>query len=213
MNFKTIIEQNDETLAFLRTRDYSKAAVASSTALKCLRSLQEQCAGASKGCCNELYSSTCSDGLDQCMLLSKVEDESSFEANDEFIYKHGISLHSEVIGAEIITSVLLFNTALAHHMLAIEQQQHQALLKAKRLYELAYSAYEMDHNILFQFAVINNIVVIDRKLGNEVMPNECLAHLISLFMVFVDQGCNMHLRHVQGFLVNLPWSIDTAVAA
>ncbi|CAJ1966041.1 unnamed protein product [Cylindrotheca closterium] len=207
-----IIGQNSKAIAFLRNQDFSKAIEVLSAALKCLRSLQ--CAAESKEdrCDERRYAH--SDCLDQCMLLSKVEDESSFEASRVvFIYGHGISLQSEVSDADTVTAILLFNTALAHQMLAIEKQQYQVLQKARRLYGLAYNSYDMDHNILFRFAVINNMIVIDQKLGNTAKQNECLEHLMSLFMVFVDQGCDMHLRHVQGFLVNLPWTINTALAA
>ncbi|CAJ1966037.1 unnamed protein product [Cylindrotheca closterium] len=208
-----MIGKNNEAIAFLRNQEFSQAIEALSAALKCLRSLQ--CvAPHSMDCCDERYAH-CSDYLDQCMLLSKVDESNTEANNEEFIYRHGIMLHSEVADADIITTILLFNTAIAYHMLAIEQRRHQVLQKARRLYELAYNACgDLDDNILFQFVVINNIFIIDRKLGNKkAMPNDCLAHLLSLFMILVDQGHEVHLRHVQGFLVNLPSTADAAVAA
>ncbi|CAJ1966026.1 unnamed protein product [Cylindrotheca closterium] len=87
------------------------------------------------------------------------------------------------------------------------------LLKAKRLYELAYSVHDMDHDPLFQFAVINNIAMIEQMLGNTAVSDDCMDYLVSLFMLLLDQGFHTHFHHVRGFVANLPSNSNFAVAA
>jgi hypothetical protein len=149
------------------------------------------------------------------MLLSKLDACDTETSPAGFIYRYGIMLQPTMTDTAVITAALIFNSALAHHLLALQLHQYESLHKARRLYVLASNAHDMEHNILFQFAVINNVLMIDRQVaGHDANVSiDCLEHLISLFMIMVDQGCDMHLRHVDGFLMNLPSNAQTAAAA
>mmetsp|Transcript_16210 Transcript_16210/g.39628 ORF Transcript_16210/g.39628 Transcript_16210/m.39628 type:complete len:125 (-) Transcript_16210:525-899(-) len=106
---KTIIEQNNETLAFLRNQDFSKAIESSSAALKCHRSLQCLAADSEDGCDEYAY-----DCLDQCMLLAEL-DVPKTEANEGFIYKHGIMLPSNAVtGSDATTAILICRKVSVH---------------------------------------------------------------------------------------------------
>lgn len=199
---KYIIHQNNQTLAFLRAQDFASAVKSASLALKCHRLKCPK---------DDSTHPVFDDCLDQCMLLSNPS-ASDTETSPVFIYMHGIMLDPSVIDTTAMTAILIFNCALSQHLLAVQQRQYHLLHKARRLYQLAYNAYDMDKNILFQFAVINNSLSIDRHIGHD--ARERMEHLISLFMIFVDQGCDMHLRHIpKGFLNNLSSDGATAVAA
>lgn len=213
----TVAERNDETLRFLKAQDFQNAMVTSSSTLAAHRAFQ---AITSDALPNDGQVGDC---LDECMLLSAIEEETIGIADDEtFVYKHGITLPPTSLKDDhATTAILIFNTALAHHLAAESSSHtftsHRFLFKARRLYELAYNAGgdSLDENLLFQFAVINNIMAIDRRLainGTEA-TQACFEHLFSILMILVDQGCDTRLRHLRGFLVNFPSSIKTAAAA
>lgn len=233
---ETIIEFNNEFLVSLRKGDYSNAIQIATVALHGHRSHLKHSDVADTSICGkqdglpsrgvETEITDC-DYLDRCMLLSEIT-ESNEEAPGTFhnhqgcfIYKHGISLQKAVTDhADVVSAILIFNSALAYHMYAMHHRRPEKLHKARRLYELAYDGASdiLDNNLLFQFAVINNLAMIDQQLGNTARNSEnCLSYLLSIYMIFVDQGCDMHLQHVSSFLVNLPSSTiaaaSTAVAA
>lgn len=207
-----LIEQNNRTLAFLKAQDFTSAVESSAFAVKYHKALYSSASQ------NPLCYSSGDDCLDQCMLLSEMKSSNSYEASTHqtsFIYDLGIFVPKSVTDPSIVTSILIFNMALAHH-LAAEATGHcvlQAWQKARLLYKLAYDSCETDCNVLFQFVLINNIAMIDRKIGNTKMSSECMEYLLSLWMLLVDHGCTLRLQHVHGFLVNIPFPSETAAAA
>ncbi|CAJ1950966.1 unnamed protein product [Cylindrotheca closterium] len=211
-NFKTLIEQNNATVTFLQRNDFSRALESSILALSCNRTLLAQ-----GGTAND-QSSGC---LDECMLVLYTAEHQSAAAtsNHTFIYDQAIIIRTteEGIDSTILTAILVFNAALAHHVLGEQNDCHRSrmrlLMRAKQLYELAYESCDLEHNLLFQFALINNIAVIEREIGNVSTANQCFEYLMSLLIFFVDQGCDMRLRHVEGFVANIPLTMKNAPAA
>lgn len=208
----TVAKQNNQAVALLRGRDFHNALDTLSRALVTHRALQDT-SDLQAGC----------QRIDECMLLSGIEDEAmDISAQATFVYKHGIMLLYPPSLAEpaTVTTVLIFNSALVHH-LAAETSSYKTsrclLLKARRLYELAYKSADrsMDDNLLFQFSVLNNIMVIDRSLGISgiAVSRDFFEHLLSILMVLVDRGCTRKLRHIKGFLVHIPSPVETAAAA
>ena len=213
MTFDFLIEQNNRTLASLKAQDFVGAVESALFALKYLREAEVNNTSAedSAGSC---YKTGDKDWLDQSMLLSEIKEGTHHTAARVFVYEHGIFLHPSMSDSSIVAPILIFNTALAHHLaFQAGRASIKALHKAKKLYELAYRTQDIDNNILFQFVVINNIAMIDRQLGYFATANDCLDYLMSVLMVMVDRGCTMRLRHVQGFLKNIPSTLETAAAA
>jgi hypothetical protein len=60
---------------------------------------------------------------------------------------------------------MIFNSALAHQLSA-ETSASPAMMKAKLLYRLICNPEDMAQSSLFQYAVINNLGVIEQKMGN-----------------------------------------------
>ena len=108
--------------------------------------------------------------------------------------------------------VLLFNLALAHHLYAMEQAANpgqegteartltptsqcprRLLMKAIRLYEMAYLAQESEDAIhmtaLENMAIVNNLGQIHTILDNQKASEHCFQHLWKL-MTFVSQSGN-----------------------
>ena len=136
-----------------------------------------------------------------------------------FIYEHGIAIPSTAVPFEVIYSILIFNSALSHQLLAQEQQDHATrqryLLKAKTLYELACKASRdvVDNNVLFHFAVMNNTAAIEQQTGNRSLSERYFEHLMSIFMLLVDGDCTSRLHLLRGFLRNVPVQVKAASAA
>jgi hypothetical protein len=92
-----------------------------------------------------------------------------------------------------LTSVILFNLALAHHRLAMEvprrlQQEPQffILQKAARLYELAYSTLQENvavGDLLFPMVILNNLAVTHHGLGDSEAAESCFQQLLSLLLL------------------------------
>ena len=205
MTFDFLIEQNKRTLAFLKTLHFTNAIESSSYALQYQKALDEAASSPQ----SSLGYNNGNDSVDQCMLLSEINDCAPHDADPSiFVYDHGIVIPPlSVTDPSVVTPILIFNTALAYHM-AVEAGHitaHEASWqKARRLYELAYhSNDDMDSNVLFQCVLINNVAMIDRKMGNMATSTACLEYLLSVLMIVVDRGCNLHLQHVQGCLVNI----------
>ncbi|CAJ1934725.1 unnamed protein product [Cylindrotheca closterium] len=134
-------------------------------------------------------------------------------AAGDFVYQHGITFTSAMVeDPSTITSILIFNSALSHQLLASAMYYkepaslYQRLLeKAKMLYKLAYSEQRGDYNYIFKLTVLNNIGVICRLLDEEEQAQECFDHLVSLLMQGVVQSgvCDHTTTHFEQFWANL----------
>lgn len=206
-----LIEQNNATVAFLQSKDFPRAIESSILALQYNQIFERE---TTDHVSRRLTGSL----LDQCMLLSTAasdEDEYDTGRDDAFIYDYAITIPPtiEEMNSEALIPVLIFNAALAHHGMAEHDSCHRPnmLQRAKQLYELAYHSCDLEENQLFQFAVINNIAVIDRDMSNLSAANECFEYLLSL--LFMDGGYVIRLRLVKGFVANIPLRIKNAPAA
>ncbi|CAJ1970347.1 unnamed protein product [Cylindrotheca closterium] len=133
--------------------------------------------------------------MDQCMLLTElmVNNKSSrFCPDHTFIYDQGIRLPSSATDSDMILAAVLFNAALAYHRYASGHKYPPPFLlhKAKRLYELAANVAEGKGDVLFPFAVINNLALIEHKLGNTTQSIEYfefLAHVKNTVLLNDEQ--------------------------
>lgn len=120
----------------------------------------------------------------------------------DFIYSSPISVPDSAflvpgLRTEVaISSIVIFNLALSHHLLAIQTKllnpkQHTTALLAKsmKLYELAIQLQQQDAAIssancskLFILSLLNNLGNIYRLLGNEVASQYCFQQLLSLLL-------------------------------
>ena len=154
--------------------------------------------------------------MDKCMLLSGSDNECAAARSGTFIYHHAVIIPPPLeVDSTILTAILIFNAALAHHELAEHSLCYRTRLleRAKQLYELAYDSCDLEQNLLFQFAFINNIAVIEREIGIFSNANEYFDYLMSLIILFVDRGCDLRLRHFKGCVANIPLPMRNAPAA
>ena len=120
----------------------------------------------------------------------------------------------------LATPAIIFNAALAYHLLAIHEKNQDSLAylhKAKKLYGLAYDAQDVKRpSILFQFAVINNIAMIDYAIDNLAPSRKIFEHMLSVMIAVRDERRALpYISHLQIFLGNMhpPSANETAAAA
>ena len=215
---QTMIHQNNATVAFLRERNVASAVVSSTSAMNLIQQYHR-----TKPSARDIPTFTSSDCLDRCMLLwDAVSSGQQMNGEDDdddapFVYDLGIMIPLlEDEGADsatmeyFIASIAIFNSALAHQLLAQEHEQdkdlsQRYLFKAKQLYELALRGCSdvLQDNVLFQFVVLNNIAVIELQTGNAALSSQYFEVLTSMLMVLVDRGCTTRLNHLRGFARNL----------
>lgn len=156
----------------------------------------------SDGDCSQLNPSM-SILLDQCMVLGQanMSEDEDVEQASPFIYNIPIRMPSRVElekdRNKKISSVLLFNLALAHQLsadTAKSSERYSAILsKALVLYELAFRIQEsggyFSGNILFTLAILNNIGLIHNHLSGPILARSCFSKLLSVLMFLTDSKC------------------------
>mmetsp|Transcript_3686 Transcript_3686/g.8484 ORF Transcript_3686/g.8484 Transcript_3686/m.8484 type:complete len:200 (-) Transcript_3686:438-1037(-) len=186
-SISAIIEKNNQTIAFFNANDYLNAIESSTLALTSLREASEN--NGEESNIDESHAEFSGiNRLDECVLLSAVSEHRraihDTNNSDYFIYDHGISIPTSVkVDTDILSAIAIFNSALAHHLAAESLDtptSTEALQKAQRLYHLAYHVDTSSRSLLFQFAVINNLGVVERKLGNTSVSNQCFDYLAYL---------------------------------
>ncbi|CAJ1939309.1 unnamed protein product [Cylindrotheca closterium] len=210
MSFQSIIDLNTRTVELIQQQNYAGAIEASSKALRLQKSNLPELD-------NHLLSTTDNGAhpgfLDRCMLLTETDDNAATAA-DTFIYGTAICLPPTVTDNSLVSAILIFNSALAYQLYADTQASPvELLLRAKRLYGLAAQLRGVDRNILFQFAVINNSAVIERKIGDKNTATSYFEYLMEIFLVLIDRGCSKQLSQIRGFLNNVPKHNDNSAAA
>jgi tetratricopeptide (TPR) repeat protein len=162
--------------------------------------------------------------LDYCMTLGtsqpapRLLSQETFchnacqqqQPENVYIYERPIlvskqSMEGEHCPGVILSLIIIFNLALAHHLSAMQNNTDRKLLqKALHLYELAYQLQrEEDHNgsLRFTMIVANNLGQIHRAVKNESKHQQCLEHLLSTMMYLVDSRVRLCMEF-DGFLRN-----------
>ena len=209
MSFSEAILENNKGVACLNSNDFWNAIDCFSISLKLQKA--HDVANTNHNLDNQ---DECL--VDQCMLLRDTNEDDEESPAHTFVYDQGIMLLPSVQDPAVVASIAIFNLALAYHLMATRNHDgvcSELLQKACRLYQVAHKVQNMTDNALFQFAILNNIAVIYREIGNESVANNCIDYLMPVFMMFVDRGRFEELRHVRGFLVNVPCTLVTAAAA
>lgn len=211
MSTPTLFYQNQQTLASLQANEFHAAVQSASSALSDLKR--------DFGYFNSVADVEITGGaVDRCMSMDKGCYSISETATGPFTYDQGIALptNSAMDNGALVTTILVFNAALANHLLAIhknDDQSHHYLQKARRLYQLAHESQDIDRNLFFHFAVINNLAMIDREMGNMESAHKRFEYLVSVVMILITQEQSDLVSDLGVFFVNMPFSIKTAAAA
>jgi hypothetical protein len=224
----TIINMNNEGVAHIMSGNYKTAITTLSYALK-------------KSCKHVASRDGQADSrtsLDEYMTLrssnNSNEDENE-DGDEQVIYRRAIvvpetqrdSLSSKTgqntAAATTMSTIIIFNEAIAHHLMALEvmiRQENRAfeiLRKAAKLYEigltLAREGEMCSSGSLFVLASINNMALVYRAMRVNDVADLCLEQLLATLMIVIDCGDSVTF---DGFFANtscLIFSASPAAAA
>jgi tetratricopeptide (TPR) repeat protein len=159
--------------------------------------------------------------LDYCMDHQSrflINDETSMElrsSSSSFVYRRAmcipLSMMKCCFDSRVLLSVLImFNLALCYHLSAMESKSLAGLLKATRLYELAYKLQldeKLDSNTLFTLTIVNNLGHLHALIGHTETSEKYFQHLLSVLMFIIVIDCNNNeevaqLPVLEGFFYN-----------
>jgi hypothetical protein len=202
---------NNYGAKYMEKRQYDKAISAFCKALKAAakHSVPDHIDDHGTECCSE------NAGLEWCLKHQKRQDislsyssEDPFENNncdsDLFVHTQPIFIAehtTKVMSHSCITSIVMFNLALAHHIKAItastsrggvqQSRSQQDLCKARKVYGLCHIMLRdepmMDTGVLFMIMlIVNNVGQINILLKANEEARRCYKQLLSLQMLLLD---------------------------
>jgi hypothetical protein len=158
------IEQNNHAIAMIENGNYDDAIIALSSALKAYKLILDE----SDDMMDQQEQIKTS--LDQCMAQSRPTCE-DLDENGQFMYKQAIripvNVESHYRAGVMVSSMIIFNLALAHQLAAtVSDNREAALRKSAKLYELSFNMQRdefFDSNTMFTLAVVNNLGLMVRQ--------------------------------------------------
>jgi hypothetical protein len=164
------IEQNNHAIAMIENGNYHDAIVALSSALKAYKLILDE----SDDMMDQQEQIKTS--LDQCMAQSRPTSDSGdychkdLDEDGQFMYKQAIripvNVESHYRAAVMVSSMIIFNLALAHQLSATASDNRETLRKAAKLYELSFNMQRdefLDSNTMFTLAIVNNLGLMVRQ--------------------------------------------------
>ena len=163
--------------------------------------------------------------------IYSVEDETcSADLNEDFVFRHPMFITPEMncedettifIASEsdccgrtnevVLSVILVFNIALAHHLLAMDLEHNNAkrpllLKRAVQLYKLGYSMQVEENDVrlslTYTMATINNWAQITKELNDEQQSKRLFKHLLVSLMVIIESGATDEIDEIDGFMGN-----------
>jgi tetratricopeptide (TPR) repeat protein len=192
------MQLNNRGAFFLETRRYENAIACLGEALQdCKRGFRQNGQNPHR----KFASSSAS--LDQLIKyypehVRRPHPEIDDHDSNDFVYSRPMyiparTLHAEIQEYNFVVSVaILFNLALAHHLLALENElDRDKLQKALSLYKIAYELQldeSLEGNTFFVMATFNNLGQIHKTLKERDTAYRCFQHLLSTLIFSIDNG-------------------------
>jgi tetratricopeptide (TPR) repeat protein len=205
-SYQQAIAENNSAVALLESGNYRPAIVSFSNALQNFKTIMDRPPV-------EYREQPLKTTLDQCMARRRVSHDIGSEVDESsghFMYRQAIHVPAEIEcsfrASALISTMIIFNLALAHHLLAATHDKKEQLLsKAAKLYEYGFklqSAEDFESNVLFTLATVNNLGIIHQQLNASDQAKSCFEHLLSSMMYLIDCG-EGHGFELDGFLRNV----------
>ena len=197
------IQQNNEAVAMMECGNYQRAMAILTHVLREFRALMEH---SQEGQYQD-YQEDLKISMDECMEQSQ-QLQSVTSDGQYFFYRHAIRAPLEMEcnyqTAVMCSAMVVFNLALAHHAAATASRKPtQVLLRAGKLYELAFSMAKevnLKSNVLFALAICNNLGLVHSKLQHRKKAMDCFQNLMSMLMFVTSSGPGEYC--LDGFLQN-----------
>jgi tetratricopeptide (TPR) repeat protein len=223
----TIINMNNEGVAHLKYGDYKTAITTFLSALKSCKQVASQDDGGAAD----------TPSLDEYMASSNSSNEDENKDGDnQVIYRHAIVVpetrrddriiskagQKNTATAALMSTIIIFNAAIAHHLMALkvmirqEKRALKILRKAANLYEIGLTlaqeqgettCYSGPGSLLFVLASMNNMALVYKAMDANDVANDCLEQLLATIMFVIDCGGSVKF---DGFLANTSCLIFSA---
>jgi tetratricopeptide (TPR) repeat protein len=215
-SYQQAIAENNSAVTLFESGNYRLAIVSFSNALQIFKTIMDRPPV-------EHHEQSLKTTLDQCMArrrnihgIGSEVDESS----EHFMYRQAIHVPVEIDcsfrASALISTMIIFNLALAHQLLAATHDKKEQLLsKAAKLYEYGFNlqrAEDFESNVLFTLATVNNLGLIHQQLNASDQAKNCFEHLLSSMMYLIDCG-EGHGFEFDGFLRNVSAMISQPSSA
>jgi tetratricopeptide (TPR) repeat protein len=186
------INLNNEAVSLINQGKHENAAKILGHALTLSK---QNMLGASDSVCSKAKANF---SLDHCMIQSASTNKLAqhTKGGSFYIYQQAILLPQNMpadFDSSIITSIIIiFNLALAHHLVANDHagvEKQRFLKKAAKLYELALNLHSQEKNLdstIYIMACVNNLGLIYRELSDVSTAERCFQHLLQTLMFMVD---------------------------
>jgi tetratricopeptide (TPR) repeat protein len=218
-----IVHLNNYGASFLKSADYKNAVKTLARGLQASRRLLEKLIE------NQEDTTLSACGLDS-MMNQPYHPQNSNESDcnaDTYLYQLPIHVTEELrttYSSYVMVSVsLIFNLALAHHLLALSgnHENPRALLrKAARFYEYGFDLQQGQGRApseIFCMASLNNLGQVYQALGEKESAKKCFQYLISTIMELARcqelDGSIYEVFHRNAFHMTFRGILTTAAAA
>lgn len=135
------------------------------------------------------------------------------ENEQNYLYQRAILIPEAQCGhtyreTVLASCIVVFNLALAHHL-------SSSLIEAVQLYELSFNIQlqeQLDDNVFYTLAVVNNLGLVHRLLRDEEASGKCFQHVLATLMLLTECG-QANMGQLDGFFCNVACLISEPSAA
>eukprot|EP00980_Cylindrotheca_fusiformis_P031368 scaffold26259_cov108-Cylindrotheca_fusiformis.AAC.2 len=139
---------------------------------------------------------------DYCILQGReIEGLGNFENNMPYMYRHAIripsSLELTMKTKDAIASILVFNLALAHHLLFLsccQIQGENSRQKAIMLYDIALdlqSSRFLESGFVFVLATLNNLALLHMEQNDLDRATQFFRKMLSILVLIVEMDSDV----------------------
>mmetsp|Transcript_24119 Transcript_24119/g.44838 ORF Transcript_24119/g.44838 Transcript_24119/m.44838 type:complete len:232 (+) Transcript_24119:226-921(+) len=165
--------------------------------------------------------------IDEC-ILGTCRTSINSKDGSQFLFRHGIQIPTDMGLAfynerqrTTVSCMIIFNFALACQLSASSSAGEEVVIanlnKAIKLYQLSFNLQRnanMDGNVLFSLAVVNNLGICHRQLHNQEDSGKCFEYVLSTLMFLTDCGEVSELyKYLDGFFFNVAHLISQPTVA
>eukprot|EP00980_Cylindrotheca_fusiformis_P031315 scaffold26160_cov103-Cylindrotheca_fusiformis.AAC.1 len=212
MSRSQVIFENNTAIAFIDAQEYHEAISLLSRSLKNYYSEGRDTDIRPVSTDEEETENSQPTKLDRCMV-SRLH--SSFNDDRAYMYDNPVRMPATLVEPtsnrrSTIASILIFNLALAHHLLSLQPRNvskvESSLEVAMTLYELALelqtSKKFFDSNYMYVLATLNNIALIRQQQNQEKLAKKGFAQVFAILMFMMDSGVVQGEANLDGFYYN-----------
>jgi hypothetical protein len=152
-------------------------------------------------------------------LRRQQQDGASRDSSDaSFVYRTPLRVTEEELSQPNVdselamSSHLIFNIALSHHLIALDDEYNDSIRCTKRLkgalklYELGFHMHSKKGadgmSMNYALALINNCANIYEAIGSSARAQKFYNHMLSSLMMVIDGGEASNVDQLDGYLRN-----------